>query len=133
MKIEEIMSKDVKWVDFRDSVQKLEKVLLDEGASGAPVMGKGGDLVGIVSKTDLISYLAEERKKDENGDLMGAQIWQFMTPDVLSAQSSDDIRDVAKLMLDKHVHRVIVFESGKVVGIVTSFDMLKVVAQLPPD
>ncbi len=55
------------------------------------------------------------------------------TPSVASAHADDGVAAVANLMLQRSIHRALVFENDQPVGLVTSFDMLRAVAQFVPD
>ena len=127
MKIGEIMTTDVKWIEHDATVEDLERFLIQSRASGVPVCSGPDNLVGIVSKTDLIRYLSCRNTATDpevDGD---THVWQIMTPDVLTAQVDDDVRSIAETMLAEGVHRVIVYRGDDVAGIATSFDMLRAV------
>lgn len=128
VKIAEIMSREVISVDFEMPVDELEGILTEKGISGVPVISSDGELMGVVSKTDLIRFRGQRQGLDPRlaADSPG-HVWEVMTPHTLSVDAEDDVRDVARRMLEAGVHRVLVYEAGKVEGVVTSFDMLKVI------
>ncbi|MFB5636285.1 MAG: CBS domain-containing protein [Nitrosopumilus sp.] len=57
-KIEEIMSKDIVSVDYDDDLAKAGKILLDKNINGAGVLSGNGNIIGIISKTDIVKALA---------------------------------------------------------------------------
>ncbi|HEY5735210.1 MAG TPA: CBS domain-containing protein [Nitrosopumilus sp.] len=57
-KIEEIMSKDIVSVDYDDDLAKTGKILLDKNINGAGVLSGHGNIIGIISKTDIVKALA---------------------------------------------------------------------------
>ena len=57
-KIEEIMSRDIVSVDYDDDLAKTGKVLLDKNINGAGVLSGHGNIIGIISKTDIVKALA---------------------------------------------------------------------------
>lgn len=57
-KIEEIMSKDIVSVDYDDDLAKTGKMLLDNNINGAGVLSGNGNIIGIISKTDIVKALA---------------------------------------------------------------------------
>jgi CBS domain-containing protein len=60
-----------------------------------------------------------------------AEVRHFMTPDVVTVGPRTPLTDVAQMMMDAHIHRVIVADKeGRPVGIVTSTDILAAVARL---
>ena len=57
-KIEEIMSRDIVSVDYDDDLAKTGKMLLDKNINGAGVLSGNGNIIGIISKTDIVKALA---------------------------------------------------------------------------
>jgi CBS domain-containing protein len=128
-------------MDIRD----LAKLFLDKGITGAPVVDSGGDLVGVISHTDLVYYgmtrgdeLVVESDFYQKARMEGryiprgfqiedfntAPVSEVMTPVVHSVSERARIESVAKLMTRKHVHRVVVRRGRKVVGIISALDVL---------
>jgi CBS domain-containing protein len=108
----------------------LEEFLTTEDIGGAPVLGITGQVIGIVSKTDIVRALS-----DENGRHLSdfaepdLTVEDVMTPGVLSVRPDDDVREVARQMIDGHVHRLLVCDGDEVVGIITTFDLLRALAR----
>ncbi|TVP45721.1 MAG: CBS domain-containing protein [Gemmatimonadales bacterium] len=59
----------------------------------------------------------------------GYQVADIMTSDPVTTPSSTRIRDLARLLVDRKIHRALVVDDGKLVGIVTSTDVLRAVAE----
>ena len=57
-KISEIMSKNIVSVNYDDDLAKAGKLLLDKNINGAGVLSGHGNIIGIISKTDIIKALA---------------------------------------------------------------------------
>jgi len=57
-KIDEIMSKNIVSVNYDDDLAKIGQLLLDNGINGAGVLSGHGDIIGIISKTDIVKALA---------------------------------------------------------------------------
>lgn len=57
-KINEIMSKDIVSVNYDDDLAKTGKMLLDKNINGAGVLSANGNIIGIISKTDIVKALA---------------------------------------------------------------------------
>jgi len=58
IKINEIMSKDIVSVDYDEDLAKTGKLLLDKNINGAGVLSGHGNIIGIISKTDIVKALA---------------------------------------------------------------------------
>lgn len=83
--------------------------------SGAPVVNDLGFVVGLVSRTNLVS----------EGDFDGKVAKDIMTPFVFDITPDQELLDVAKAMSEANIRRVVVTEDGKPVGVVTAFDVIK--------
>ena len=90
--------------------------------------GKSTLLVGIASEADLMrgrivpdGWVAESEPDPTVGEVM--------TPTPVGMGPEDDLADVTALMLDARVRSVPIVEDGRLVGIVTRRDVLRVVAR----
>lgn len=57
-KVEEIMNRNIVSVNYDDDIAKTGKILLDKDINGAGVLSGNGNLIGIISKTDIVKALA---------------------------------------------------------------------------
>ena len=58
MKASEIMSKNILSVNYDDDLAQTGQLLIDKKINGAGVLSKNGNLIGIISKTDIVKALA---------------------------------------------------------------------------
>jgi len=58
------------------------------------------------------------------------QVRDIMTPMIFSVSENTSVQEVADVMLKRRIHRVFVTRDGKLAGIVTALDMLKVIRDL---
>jgi CBS domain-containing protein len=119
------------------------------GVSGAPVVDDQGRCVGVLSATDFMHSVetAEPIYESHGSSNSPAHCaWQipekhmnaclcvadFMTKDPVFVGPATSIGELAKTMLDAHIHRVIVVDMAcqRPLGIVSSMDILAVVARL---
>ncbi len=129
MRALDIMQKGVMTVSPELLVADLEEFLTIEDISGVPVTGPAGQVLGIVSKTDIVRALSEtahQRSELVEPDLTAGDI---MTKETVTVRPDEDVRDVARRMIDGHLHRVIVTSSEDVLGIITTFDLLKLMTR----
>ena len=108
------MHKRVLSVRQETTLSELTRLLAEHGVSGAPVVGSQGDLVGVVSQTDLLRQ-----------DHAGATVASVMTPWTVSFEEDTDIKELARQMLAKNIHRLIITRDGRMCGIITTMDMLR--------
>jgi CBS domain-containing protein len=52
-----------------------------------------------------------------------------MTPKVISVAPDAAIEEVCRVMIEEHIHRVFVAEKGKLLGVISSFDVVRHVAR----
>ena len=109
------------------SLSDLEQLLTGEEISGAPVTDDEGRLVGIVSKTDIVRHYSQVCRIDSTLSEIGeaASVEEIMTRDVVEVARNAAWSDVARVMVDGGVHRVVVVDGGKLEGVITSLDLLR--------
>lgn len=113
----DLMSHDVIAVDPDMTVQELAAFLTDRQITGAPVIDPGGRLVGVVSETDIAEADLEQA---------GAQlVREIMTPTAYTVPHDTTASEVARTMVTGRIHRLLVTRQGRVVGILTTLDVLK--------
>ena len=145
----EAMSTDLVVLTDELTAAEAVDILREHEISGAPVRDGKGKLVGVVSLADLAEATSDEgglafdrsspqfavRGWEETAtaeevrplhlESPGRQVRDLMTPSPVTVTEEAPISEVAALMVEAHVHRVLVTREGEVVGIVTSLDVLK--------
>jgi CBS domain-containing membrane protein len=93
-----------------------------------------GRLVGLLSERDLIGAAATTifglKQKRKSALLKTVLIKDVMKKRVISVKPDTPIKDAAHLMADKKIGCVPVVESGTLVGLLTTTDILRYVEQL---
>lgn len=149
----EIMSRDVVCVSREMDLRDLAKLFLEKGFTGAPVVDGDGDLVGVVSQTDLLYYhLTRDDELVATSDFYASakiegrhlpkgfqvedvntgRVEDVMTPVVHAVPESAEVPAIARMMVSKHIHRVIVRRGRKAVGIISALDVLRTLAGPSP-
>lgn len=113
----EIMTRDVISVSPDMSVAETSDLLTRYRIHGAPVVDSAGQLVGMVSLVDLVGRVGET-------------VTDVMTTDPVSAAPDASVDDVAGMMLDQMVRRVPIVEGGRVMGMVSASDIIRVFLNL---
>lgn len=116
--VSSVMVKDVITVDENKDLVDVAKLMLDNRIGSVPVMDFEDNLVGIVTKADFLS-LADGRAFDK------VPIKEVMSKDVISINPSERVVHGRRLMLDSKVGRLPVIDDDKLVGILTSKDLIK--------
>jgi CBS domain-containing protein len=147
----DIMSTDVTTVDFEDRLTDVYQIFVEKEISGAPVIGEGDRIVGVVSIRDLLRAIEEESdpRLDESyyfhnynydswprteglseiedfQDRLGRRtVAEVMTNNVISVSPSVPVGKIAALVRLNHIHRVLVLDDEKLVGLVSLFDLIQ--------
>ena len=143
----DIMRKDVVTINYATPLSDVERKFSDHRISGAPVTDEAGHIVGIISLKDLVDRYAEnpeshprrgagffhlsseemldddfesfdvpEEAEETAGDLMSGQIF--------SVAADAGLREIAGAMVAHKVHRLLVQEHGKYIGLVSTMEIL---------
>lgn len=150
MKARDIMTPHIKTVPQSWTMQRFAAFLSENNISGSPVSDDEGHIIGIATlkdiadfhfnsvKTNYDSQLDEDELKEvrrlrmmifEGMAKLPVEVGDIMTPIVFSVEEDSSIQDVAQLMMKEHLHRVFVKKSGVLTGIITTYDLLKIIVQ----
>jgi predicted transcriptional regulator len=118
----DLMSRGVVTVPQGTTLRAAAQILLHEQISGVPVVDAAGRCVGILSATDFLHFWVKNHRKLEE------KVSQHMTADPVRVPEDTPITQLARQMIDAHIHRVVVVDSDQVpVGVVSSTDVLAAV------
>jgi len=153
-RVSDVMQKKVLTVAPDTALPDLERRLLRARVGALPVVGADDRLAGIVSRSDVVRQLCLERSlgeamadvyRDHNDEGFAAQaqdqvataigkrmeqlaVRDVMTRDVLTVPPDLSLADAAARMIEHHVHRLPVVDGERLVGILSTFDLARVVA-----
>lgn len=151
---QDIMRRDLITAEPGQSLAELRHLLIESHVSGVPVVD-GGRLVGIVSRSDLVRVeelvealddeVAGEQWHERETDgfshsrregfagfrrrLSELKVKDAMRAQVLTCSPDTPVREVAAEMVRHHVHRIVVVDGQKPVGIVSTLDITALVAK----
>ena len=154
--VSDVMSSEVLAAEADWPLDKLAEFLVDNNISGAPVMAADGELVGVVSMTDIVRqnrmtgstegaetaahdvYLYELERRMSQEEIKTfhteyespLQVSEIMTPMIFEVSEDTAIQEVAETMLKGRIHRVFVTRGKKLTGIVTTLDMMRVIRDI---
>jgi len=109
-------------IGVRASVMEAAKKLNIEGIRGIPVVNDNGELVGIITSTDVIKALVNNE--------LDAPVVKYMRTNVVTASPDEDISEIISKMIKNNVGRVVVVYGSKPIGIITRTDILQRIAGL---
>jgi len=140
----DLMSAPVLTVPQETSLREAAYLLSRSSISGAPVVDKEGRCVGVLSATDFVACVekggpgqrceattfiapwGEWINVEESAD---TEIRHYMTVQPVTVAPTTPIGELAQMMVDAHIHRVLVADGDRPRGIVTSTDILAAVAR----
>ncbi|MFC6716915.1 IMP dehydrogenase [Natrialbaceae archaeon GCM10025810] len=99
------------------SVKEVDEMMAREGVGGAPVVNTNGEVLGIISSTDIRPHL--EVNEDD-------PVTEAMTDEVITAPEAVDAREAFDLMYEHKIERVpVVDDENLLVGLVTMQGILQ--------
>jgi CBS domain-containing protein len=116
MNAKDIMTRDIITVSPTMTVKNLAMTLIKNQISGAPVAGKDGKIIGVVSEADIVA------KK-------GKDVKAIMSKKVISVSEDTAVEEIAQLMTTHSIKRLPVMNGAKIVGIVSRADIVSAIAQ----
>jgi CBS-domain-containing membrane protein len=143
----DLMSRELLLIPEDMPLRDAARTLVRHHVSGAPVVDYRRVLVGVISSSDFVREMTHEGgAPSDNGhaDCVYSE-WQVvevdkltteavrhcMTSDPVTAEEDTPIADLARMMIDAHIHRVIIVDADHSPrGIVTTTDILAAVARL---
>ena len=112
--------------DERVPLRTAAAVLLRSGHSGAPVLAGNGQLMGVLSETDLLARQARRPPADHpEADPSPALVGDVCTRPAVTTEVGTSVRDAARVMLERDIGRLVVLDGAELAGIVTRHDVLK--------
>lgn len=118
--VKDHMSMRVVSVDASDSVFNAADIIIRNNV-GCVVITEYGDLVGIVTKGDILKkslLMLRDPKTTKVGSIMKRS--------PITIESSASLEDAAKLMTEKNVSKLPVLDQSLLVGVISSTDIIRV-------
>ena len=134
--IRDLMTRDVLTLAPDCSIREAAELLSTNHYGGAPVTVHGA-LVGMLTATDLLEFIAslpaeppEVRARSERGILDAHTIEEAMTRAPLRTMGpNESVAHAAEVMSREGIHRLPIVEEGKLVGLLSTTDLMRAVAE----
>jgi CBS domain-containing protein len=142
MKIAEIMTAEVRTISPSASLKEAAELMLAHRISGLPVVDGNGEVLGVISETDILfkERMREVRKQgllvrhavdeEESLKLSARTVGAAMTMPAVTIGADRPVSEAATLMLERRVNRLPVVDSElRLVGLVTRSDLVRAFAR----
>ncbi|MEO6190780.1 MAG: CBS domain-containing protein [Saprospiraceae bacterium] len=113
-----IMSTVLKTVTPTDNLQTVKEILVSHRIHHIPVV-EGKKLVGLITTYDLFKANIDHK------EYINTKVGDVMTRKLAVIEPNDKVGTAAEIFMEHLFHAVPVVKDGDLVGIVTSFDVLK--------
>ena len=143
----DIMRKDVVTINYATPLSEVERKFSDHRISGAPVTDEAGHIVGVISLKDLVDRYAESPDSHprrgrgffhlSSEEMLDDDFESFEVPDEAEETAGDimsgqvfaipadaGLKEIATAMVEHKVHRLLVQEGGKYIGLVSTMEIL---------
>ena len=120
--VDKIMSRGVHTLAPTDTVKKASEMMTRYGHEGFPVVAEG-QIVGVLTRREIDKALHHQ--------LGGSAIRQFMHKGEFSVTPQDSVDTLQALMTREGLGQVPVVENGKIIGIATRTDLIKLWSEVP--
>jgi len=117
--ITDIMSRDVVCAFPELAFEAMLEVMLRERLGSVPVVDEGGGPIGMVTKLDVVEYLAAP------ADRLGSLVSDIMMPLAITLRDDATVADAATLMASEDMHHVLVVSGRQLVGVVSTMDVTR--------
>lgn len=126
IQVKDFMSKSVITAEEEVSVGEIRQLMEKKRIHAIPILGSFGEstnletnLQGIITATDLC------RVEDDT-----VSVKEVLIPSLVHViNKNTSAKSAAKMMLKHKVHHLIVMEDGKIIGMISSIDFVKLVAK----
>lgn len=116
VKVHEVMTGSVITAQPHATIAHVRGIMKRNKINSIPVIDTEGRPIGIISSTDLVT----EQKPN-------TPIGRIMTENVLTVPKYDDVSTAARVMRNHKIHHVVVTHEQQIVGVLSSFDLLRLV------
>ena len=117
--VKDVMRKNVVSIDSAMSVKDAAIMMTDTNV-GCVVVTRGNAPIGIITERDFVKRIVSQEKS------FSTQVSDVMSFPLITVDSDDTVWEAAEKMKSNKIHKAPVEENGKLVGIITATDLVKI-------
>jgi CBS domain-containing protein len=140
MRVRDLMTSPVETVDPEMPLRAAARFLVENGISGAPVCDPDGNVVGVLSESDILykeqgregaasgrwlSWFSDAVAGDLLAKVQARTAGEAMTAPAVTIEPDASVTEAARTMTRSAINRLPVVEGGSLVGIVTRADLVR--------
>lgn len=115
----QIMSTDPQTVHEHDLVELVEKIMTWRQFHHVPVENESGECIGIITRTNL------KNAREQHGEFGNMFASEIMERNVITTDPNESISNAKAIMIEKGIGSLPVVYHGKLVGVITKFDVIE--------
>jgi len=119
--VRDVMTRALISVDPSTTLNQISK-MMEQGGMGSILVKKDGVPSGIITDRDFAIKIAA------HGVSLDTSVEKITSFSLITINSNDSILEAAKVMSEKKIRKLVVTEEGKIVGIITSTDLVNKIA-----
>lgn len=117
--VSDVMNKDVLTLDKSTSLQEAAEHMKKLGV-GCVIVTENDTPIGIITERDFVTKIAAE------GRPLFTEIKEVISSPLITIDSDETIWEASELMKEKLIHKLPVKENDKIVGIITTSDIVRI-------
>jgi CBS domain-containing protein len=117
--VRNLMSSPVIKIQQTETLESVAKIMSENNFGSVIIADQTDKLVGIITERDIVTRLTARNRLPSE-----VQVEEIMSSPVITIDSGKDITEAARSMRSHNIRRLVVLESEKIVGIITSRDIL---------
>ncbi len=117
--VKDIMKKNVITIDEAESIQDAAQMMTDANV-GCVIVTRKDVPVGIMTERDFVTKVAAE------GRPLFTDVSEIMSLPLTTVNPDDTVWDAAEILRTKGIHKLPIQEGTKIVGIVTTTDIVEI-------
>ncbi len=120
IKVGDVMKTGLITISEDQTVLDAAKLMKKNHVGSILVSSENGGIKGIVTRSDIVERAIASGKGDD------CKIREVMSKPLVGLEPDADVSDAAKLMGNEDLRRLVVFRKGKIVGIISDKDIVKI-------
>jgi CBS domain-containing protein len=130
MKVIDLMHREVRTLNPDATVADAIVALADAHVTGLPIVDQHGQLLGVLSTSDVLEAEAEAGDSEARTTVLEeTRVSDLMTPRPITVTPETSVQEAARQMLYADVKRLFVAADGRLVGVLSQTDIVGAVAK----